>query len=669
MAGQTVTVSVLADTKKFSSAMKGLGKATGLNKLGAAAKQTGKVLAIGLGAGIAAAGLMTKKLIAAGEAAATSNSRIENISEQMGLFGDQAGKVSARLVDLANKTALSTGEDQNAIKAAQAKLLTFKEIAKSADTLGGIFDRTTQATIDLAAAGFGTAEDNAVQLGKALNDPVTGLSALTRSGITFTAAQKEMIKGMVEAGDTAGAQEMILAAIEQQVGGTAAATRNATDRIKVAWSVVQEYIGLKLLPILDKLTAWFLDKALPVIQKFGSELVDRTLPIVKRLGDWIKNEGVPRFKEFANWIKDNVIPRVAELANWITGTLVPGMVALVQWLIRNKDWLTAVAITIAVLVGAWKAYTTALAIWKAAVLVGTTVQAAFNAVMALNPIGLIIVAIAALVAGLVYFFTQTETGKKAWATFTDALVTGWEWIKKAFASGYAAVTGWLGKARDFIVKVWSFSPLGLIVTNWDRIKGAFSSGVSFVQDLLGRAKDAIVKVWSFSPLGLIVSNWDRIREFFTSIPARIRSALGNVGGTLRNAGKQLIDGFLGGITSKFNSVKSTLGNLTSKLTSWKGPPARDAKLLTDNGQLVLQSFIDGLESKFKTARRSLGGFTTSLAGSATTLAPKTSFAGMTGTAGGVVININTGVGDPVAIGREVSAALAAYERINGGRRA
>jgi hypothetical protein len=81
---------------------------------------------------------------------------------------------------------------------AQAKLLTFGELAKSADQAGGAFDRATKAAIDMGAAGFGTAEMNAVQLGKALNDPIKGVAALAKSGVTFTEQEKEKIKTLVE---------------------------------------------------------------------------------------------------------------------------------------------------------------------------------------------------------------------------------------------------------------------------------------------------------------------------------------------------------------------------------------------------------------------------------------------------------------------------------------
>jgi hypothetical protein len=114
---------------------------------------------------------MGKKLLDAGERAATSNARIEQITKSMGLFEGATDQVTDRLVTLAEKTAKLTGVDQNLIKEGQALLSTFKNVAADADTVGGVFDRATQAAIDLAAAGFGSVTTNSIQLGKALKRP------------------------------------------------------------------------------------------------------------------------------------------------------------------------------------------------------------------------------------------------------------------------------------------------------------------------------------------------------------------------------------------------------------------------------------------------------------------------------------------------------------------
>lgn len=275
-----------------------LGKDSGLGRevdsvqsktgsLGGKLKKFGKVAALGFAAAATGAVVVGKKLIDAGERAGTANARIENIAESMGLFGEQSDEVAKRLVKLAEKTALQTGMDQNAIKETQAKLLTFKDLAKSADEVGGAFDRATAAAVDMEAAGFGSASQNAVQLGKALNDPIKGITALARSGITFNEVEKERIKTLVESGKQGKAQAMILKAIETQVQGTAAATANGTDRIKVAFSQVAEKVGTALVPAVDKVATWFVDKGLPAMARFGNWAQDNLIPIFNRVRTFI----------------------------------------------------------------------------------------------------------------------------------------------------------------------------------------------------------------------------------------------------------------------------------------------------------------------------------------------------------------------------------------------
>jgi phage-related protein len=218
-------------------------------------------LAIG-GSILAAAGAFVAFSIAAvgaAEADAIADKRIRSITESMELFGDQAGIVSDRLTDLATKTAIATGVDDASIKATQAKLLTFAELAATADEVGGAFDRATLAAIDLAAAGFGEAETNAVQLGKALQDPIKGITALARSGVTFTDAEKEQIRTLVEANKMLEAQDLILQAIEKQVGGTALATASTSERLKVVMGELQEAAGGPLLALFDALGPKLID--------------------------------------------------------------------------------------------------------------------------------------------------------------------------------------------------------------------------------------------------------------------------------------------------------------------------------------------------------------------------------------------------------------------------
>lgn len=253
MAAKSISIAVTGNTaplrKSLTTAEKQLKRFS--QQANANMKQAAQSFAVA-GAG---AVFLASKMNKAFEEMSTANARIVQVSNQMGLFAGQVGVTSDRLIKLARATALQTGVDANSIKMTQAKLLTFAELAKTATTAGGAFDRATQAAIDMGAAGFGEASQNAVQLGKALQDPIKGITALARSGVTFTEQQKEQIRTLVESNRMLEAQDMILSAIEQQVGGTAAATANASDRMREGMRVVKEEIGRGLAPAFEQLAA------------------------------------------------------------------------------------------------------------------------------------------------------------------------------------------------------------------------------------------------------------------------------------------------------------------------------------------------------------------------------------------------------------------------------
>jgi phage-related protein len=317
---RTLKLSLLADTSKFESGLAGAERQA--EGFGSKLAKFGKAAALAMVAVGAAALAVGKKLVEAGERAATSNARIENIAESMGLFGEAAGEVSQRLIEQAEATARLTGVDQNSIKATQAKLLTFKNLAATADTAGGAFDRANQAALDLAAAGFGTAEGNAVQLGKALEDPVKGLAALTRSGVTFTEEEKKKIATLVESGQVLEAQEMILAAVETQVGGTAEATANGSDRMKVAFSLLQEQLGQKLLPIFEKVVAFVLDKLLPTFDEWVVKYGPKVREVAEKVG--------AAFVKFSDFVRDRVLPVVMSMWAFFRDVLIPGFMSFVM---------------------------------------------------------------------------------------------------------------------------------------------------------------------------------------------------------------------------------------------------------------------------------------------------------------------------------------------------
>jgi hypothetical protein len=180
------------------------------------------------------------------EDARIANEKLGNVLSSMG-WGATTDRVAAYAEQLEKTVAV----DADVIKATQTKLATFSELTKTVNTAGGAFDRATVAALDMAAAGFGTAEGNAVQLGKALQDPIKGIAALAKSGVTFTEEEKEKIRTLVESNKMLEAQDMILDAIEKQVGGTAAASASSFDKMKFALAGVSDTFGDMLLPVID----------------------------------------------------------------------------------------------------------------------------------------------------------------------------------------------------------------------------------------------------------------------------------------------------------------------------------------------------------------------------------------------------------------------------------
>ena len=182
------------------------------------------------------------------EEARIANQKLDSVLTTMGYEG-ATDRVSAYAESLEKTIAV----DADVIKATQTKLATFGELTKSVGEAGGAFDRATKAALDLASAGFGSAEGNAVQLGKALQDPIKGLASLAKAGVTFTEQEKENIKTLVESGNQLEAQELILKAIEGQVAGTAEASASSFDKMKFSIAGVSDTFGEMMLPVIDDL--------------------------------------------------------------------------------------------------------------------------------------------------------------------------------------------------------------------------------------------------------------------------------------------------------------------------------------------------------------------------------------------------------------------------------
>src|SRR5690606_35037452 len=158
---------------------------------------------------------------------------------------------------------------------------------------------------------------------------------------------------------------------------------------------------------------------------------------------------------------------------------------------------------------------------------------------------------------------------------------------------------------------------------------------------------------------LVSSLWNTWRDKSASNLNRIKNAITNffrnAGQWLRDAGRQLIDGLIGGITSKFNDVRNALSNLTSSLPSWKGPAHVDRLILRDAGRQVIEGFQAGINDQVGSVKRQLQGITADI-GSITVQgsphAPASSSVTVTLAPGAIVIN-----GHGTDAGRQAAEAL------------
>jgi hypothetical protein len=184
--------------------------------------------------------------------------------------GGAAQVTSEQVADLSQSLSEQIAVDDELIQSSANLILTFKNVANQGEGLAAIFDRTVLAAQDLSAAGFGDAESAAKMLGKALNDPERGLTALSRAGVTFSQQQKEQIRTLIEGGDVLKAQQLILAEVESQVGGVAAATATGIDQFNVYFDNLKEELGLAILPLINA-------------------LISGLLPAIRGVSDMIRN--------------------------------------------------------------------------------------------------------------------------------------------------------------------------------------------------------------------------------------------------------------------------------------------------------------------------------------------------------------------------------------------
>ena len=210
-------------------------------KIGQGMQSLGQKLSVGLTLPMAALGA------AAVKGALEQRAAMGQVESALASMGDASGKTADQLAKAADAMEMhSLFAADEILTKVTANLLTFGNVA------GEQFDRAQQAAIDMATRLGSDPQAAAVMLGKALNDPAKGISALTRVGVQFTAEQKKQIEAFTKTGQVAKAQGIILSEVERQFKGAAQAAADTQPwrQAQVAIDQAMDGIGEAILPII-----------------------------------------------------------------------------------------------------------------------------------------------------------------------------------------------------------------------------------------------------------------------------------------------------------------------------------------------------------------------------------------------------------------------------------
>lgn len=271
MAAIVINVAGSYDDKAIRKAQASLGKLSGAaGSTNAKFKTAMKGVGIASAVGAGAVAVVGKALWDMGKEAQESVSISRSTEAILKSTGAAAWTTSEQVSALADSISKKTGMDDEAVQSAQNLLLTFKNVKNEGEGQAAMFDRATQAAADLSATGFSSLDGSAKMLGKALNDPVKGVGALSRAGVQFTDQQKEQIKALTESGDLLGAQSVIMAEVESQVGGVAEAAASPFDKLNVMLGNFKEQIGTAVLPAISSIV----DAVGPVLDTLAGPLAE-----------------------------------------------------------------------------------------------------------------------------------------------------------------------------------------------------------------------------------------------------------------------------------------------------------------------------------------------------------------------------------------------------------
>lgn len=246
----------------------------------------------------------------------------ENVMQQTDAVikstGSSANVTAKQVSALADSLSRKAGVDDEVIQAGQNMLLTFKNISNEAGRNNDIFNQASVAAVDMAA-GFAAASGSeinlkaaTIQLGKALNDPIAGMSALTRVGVQFSEQQQNVITKLVESGNLMQAQKIILAEVTSQFQGSAEANATASGKMQVAFENLVETIGGALAPVMTTIINALIQFASFLQENVGPAL-KATWEAIQPVAEVVGAVLAPAFEVAWHAVRDKLLPALEDL--------------------------------------------------------------------------------------------------------------------------------------------------------------------------------------------------------------------------------------------------------------------------------------------------------------------------------------------------------------------
>lgn len=465
--------------------------------------------------------------------------------------GGVANVTAREIGDLATTLMNLSGVDDELIQKGENLLLTFKNVRNEVGQGNDIFARATRSALDLSVAGFGSMESTSIALGKALNDPIAGMTALGRRGITFSEDQKKAITAMVESNNVLGAQKLILKEVESQVGGSAKALgETLPGQINIAKETLNNFAGdvvARVVPALAAGIGWLRDHW-PEIQRVIREWWAEAKPTLEAFRDlfvaiWpIAKAAIEAFIPILQGLAEAFRGVVQVIAGILSG----------DWTMVWNGIKSIATGTIGAIIAWWRA---ALSLWRA------IITAALDAIRSLFEDAFQAVAsfVRARVDEIVGFFRALPARLLATVASLVGVALG------PFKEAFTAAKQWVGEQVSGIV--------GFFVALPARIAGTLgalaSAAIEPLRKLFGRVGDAIDG---------IRAGIDWIREnaikVFRAVADALQGPLGALGGYLSpvsgllNSIISAVDGIIaraGDVAAAIGKIKSVAGGIVGKI--------------------------------------------------------------------------------------------------------